>query len=173
MLYCYHCHRKINIGLYFIIFCMLINYFYGLSLHYLMDKNLAILYRGKTCASDGWQLFHWLQENCFKTRGNSTVHWDSIHKKGLTNCRHAWKSIQSKNIQKTNNSWFLFVYKGQYCSAFKQSLRKEDDIAIVTCGMNVIFKEESNIVQDIRLSYGGMAPTTVLATTTCNRLLGR
>ncbi|XP_060736363.1 xanthine dehydrogenase/oxidase [Tachysurus vachellii] len=66
-----------------------------------------------------------------------------------------------------------YTKKGQYCSAFKQSLRKEDDIAIVTTGMNVIFKEQSNIVQDIRLSYGGMAPTTVLATTTCSQLIGR
>ncbi|KAF7704115.1 xanthine dehydrogenase/oxidase [Silurus meridionalis] len=66
-----------------------------------------------------------------------------------------------------------YTKKGQYCSAFKQSLRKEDDIAIVTCGMNVLFKEGSNVVQDIRLSYGGMAPVTVLATTTCVRLIGR
>ncbi|KAF4083783.1 hypothetical protein AMELA_G00121330 [Ameiurus melas] len=66
-----------------------------------------------------------------------------------------------------------YTKKGQYYSAFKQSLRKEDDIAIVTCGMNVLFKEGSNIVQDIRISYGGMAPTTVLAPTTCNRLIGR
>uniref|UniRef100_A0A671R9Z6 Xanthine dehydrogenase/oxidase-like n=1 Tax=Sinocyclocheilus anshuiensis TaxID=1608454 RepID=A0A671R9Z6_9TELE len=62
---------------------------------------------------------------------------------------------------------------GQYFSAFKQSPRKEDDIAIVTCGMNVLFKEKSNIVQSIRISYGGMAPVTVLATATCNRLLNR
>uniref|UniRef100_A0A673NEB9 Xanthine dehydrogenase/oxidase n=1 Tax=Sinocyclocheilus rhinocerous TaxID=307959 RepID=A0A673NEB9_9TELE len=61
--------------------------------------------------------------------------------------------------------------EGQYFSAFKQSPRKEDDIAIVTCGMNVFFKEQSNIVQSIRISYGGMAPVTVLATATCNRLL--
>ncbi|KAI5610778.1 xanthine dehydrogenase/oxidase, partial [Silurus asotus] len=66
-----------------------------------------------------------------------------------------------------------YTKKGQYCSAFKQSLRKEDDIAIVTCGMNVLFKEGSNVVQDIRLSYGGMAPVTVLAKTTCGRLIGR
>ncbi|RXN20664.1 xanthine dehydrogenase oxidase [Labeo rohita] len=58
---------------------------------------------------------------------------------------------------------------GQYFSAFKQSPRKEDDIAIVTCGMNVLFKEQSNIVQSIRISYGGMASVTVFATTTCNR----
>uniref|UniRef100_A0A673NE47 Xanthine dehydrogenase/oxidase n=1 Tax=Sinocyclocheilus rhinocerous TaxID=307959 RepID=A0A673NE47_9TELE len=64
-----------------------------------------------------------------------------------------------------------YTRKGQYFSAFKQSPRKEDDIAIVTCGMNVFFKEQSNIVQSIRISYGGMAPVTVLATATCNRLL--
>uniref|UniRef100_A0A8C2DYI3 xanthine dehydrogenase n=1 Tax=Cyprinus carpio TaxID=7962 RepID=A0A8C2DYI3_CYPCA len=45
-------------------------------------------------------------------------------------------------------------------TAFKQSPRKEDDIAIVTSGMNVLFKEKSNIVQSIRISYGGMAPVT-------------
>uniref|UniRef100_A0A8C2DMD6 Xanthine dehydrogenase n=1 Tax=Cyprinus carpio TaxID=7962 RepID=A0A8C2DMD6_CYPCA len=71
---------------------------------------------------------------------------------------------------------FIFPVQGSkvvYFSAFKQSPRKEDDIAIVTCGMNVFFKEQSNIVQSIRISYGGMAPVTVLATATCNRLLNR
>ncbi|ROL53594.1 Xanthine dehydrogenase/oxidase [Anabarilius grahami] len=66
-----------------------------------------------------------------------------------------------------------YTRKGQYFSAFKQSPRKEDDISIVTCGMNVFFKEQSNIVEGIRISYGGMAPVTVLATATCNRLLNR
>uniref|UniRef100_A0A8C2DY70 Xanthine dehydrogenase n=1 Tax=Cyprinus carpio TaxID=7962 RepID=A0A8C2DY70_CYPCA len=54
-------------------------------------------------------------------------------------------------------------YTRKYFSAFKQSPRKEDDIAIVTSGMNVLFKEKSNIVQSIRISYGGMAPVTVLS----------
>nr|XP_055027656.1 xanthine dehydrogenase/oxidase isoform X1 [Misgurnus anguillicaudatus] len=66
-----------------------------------------------------------------------------------------------------------FTKKGQYFSAFKQSPRKEDDISIVTCGMNVCFQERSDIVQNIRISYGGMAPVTVLATATCNRLINR
>ncbi|XP_072545990.1 xanthine dehydrogenase/oxidase [Salminus brasiliensis] len=66
-----------------------------------------------------------------------------------------------------------YTKKGQYFSAFKQSPRKEDDIATVTCGMNVVFQDSSNVVQDIQLSYGGMAPTTVLTTATCNRLIGR
>ncbi|KAI4895470.1 hypothetical protein NFI96_023969, partial [Prochilodus magdalenae] len=66
-----------------------------------------------------------------------------------------------------------YTKKGQYFSAFKQSPRKEDDIATVTCGMNVVFQEGSNIVQQIKLSYGGMAPTTVLASSTCDLLVGR
>uniref|UniRef100_A0AAR2K4L4 Xanthine dehydrogenase/oxidase n=1 Tax=Pygocentrus nattereri TaxID=42514 RepID=A0AAR2K4L4_PYGNA len=66
-----------------------------------------------------------------------------------------------------------YTKKGQYFSAFKQSTRKEDDIATITCGMNVVFQQGSNIVKDIKLSYGGIAPTTVLATATCNRLIGR
>lgn len=66
-----------------------------------------------------------------------------------------------------------YTKKGQYFSAFKQSPRREDDIATVTCGMNVVFVEGSSTVQDIKLSYGGMAPVTLLATDTCRRLIGR
>ncbi|XP_028826747.1 xanthine dehydrogenase/oxidase isoform X1 [Denticeps clupeoides] len=65
-----------------------------------------------------------------------------------------------------------YTKKGQYFSAFKQSPRQEDDIAIVTCGMNVVFKEGSNIVEKILLSFGGMAPTTVIPKTTCKKLIG-
>uniref|UniRef100_A0A8C9SVW9 Xanthine dehydrogenase/oxidase n=1 Tax=Scleropages formosus TaxID=113540 RepID=A0A8C9SVW9_SCLFO len=66
-----------------------------------------------------------------------------------------------------------FTKKGQYFSAFKQSQRREDDIATVTCAMNVAFEENTNSVRNLRLSYGGMAPTTVLAKETCKRLTGR
>ncbi|MEQ2191675.1 hypothetical protein XENOCAPTIV_001002 [Xenoophorus captivus] len=57
--------------------------------------------------------------------------------------------------------------------SFKQSPRREDDISIVTAAMSVIFYPGTDIVKDLRLSYGGMAPVTVLATKTANRLLGR
>nr|XP_048699341.1 xanthine dehydrogenase/oxidase isoform X3 [Caretta caretta] len=62
--------------------------------------------------------------------------------------------------------------KREYFSAFKQASRREDDIAIVTCGMRVLFHEGSNRVQEIKLTYGGMAPTTVLAEKTCQDLIG-
>uniref|UniRef100_A0A8C0FTS9 Xanthine dehydrogenase/oxidase n=1 Tax=Bubo bubo TaxID=30461 RepID=A0A8C0FTS9_BUBBB len=63
--------------------------------------------------------------------------------------------------------------KGEYFSAFKQASRREDDIAIVTCGMRVLFQDGTNRVEEIKLSYGGMAPTTVLALKTCKELTGR
>ncbi|XP_074845961.1 xanthine dehydrogenase/oxidase isoform X2 [Carettochelys insculpta] len=66
-----------------------------------------------------------------------------------------------------------YTKKGEYFSAFQQATRREDDIAIVTCGMRVLFQEGTNQVQEIKLSYGGMAPTTVMAGNTCQKLIGR
>ncbi|XP_069464775.1 xanthine dehydrogenase/oxidase-like isoform X2 [Ambystoma mexicanum] len=63
--------------------------------------------------------------------------------------------------------------KFEYFSAFKQASRREDDIAIVTAGMQVRFKDGSNQVEEMQLSYGGMAPTTALAKRTCAALIGR
>nr|DBA27333.1 TPA: hypothetical protein GDO54_011493 [Pyxicephalus adspersus] len=63
--------------------------------------------------------------------------------------------------------------KGQYFSAFKQASRREDDIAIVTTGMMVEFKQDNPQVEKIQISYGGMAPVTVLAKETCKELAGR
>uniref|UniRef100_A0A8C5T4Q8 xanthine dehydrogenase n=1 Tax=Laticauda laticaudata TaxID=8630 RepID=A0A8C5T4Q8_LATLA len=66
-----------------------------------------------------------------------------------------------------------FSREGEYFSAFKQASRREDDIAIVTCGMRVQFQEGTNRLEEIKLSYGGMAPTTVMAVKTCQKLIGR
>ncbi|XP_071996090.1 xanthine dehydrogenase/oxidase isoform X3 [Engystomops pustulosus] len=63
--------------------------------------------------------------------------------------------------------------KWEYFSAYKQASRREDDIAIVTSGMKVVFHAESHRVERIWLSYGGMAPVTVMAKDTCAALGGR
>ncbi|XP_034722450.1 xanthine dehydrogenase/oxidase-like [Etheostoma cragini] len=63
--------------------------------------------------------------------------------------------------------------KTQFVSAFKQSPRREDDISTVTAAMSVTFAPGTAVVEDVRLSYGGMAPVTTLARTTAQRLLGR
>ncbi|XP_043531354.1 xanthine dehydrogenase/oxidase [Chiloscyllium plagiosum] len=66
-----------------------------------------------------------------------------------------------------------YTKKGEYFSAYKQAQRRDDDIAIVNCGMRVAFKEGTDIVEESGLSYGGMAPTTVFAKKTCALLLGK
>ncbi|CAN2388442.1 acting on CH or CH2 groups [Pristimantis euphronides] len=63
--------------------------------------------------------------------------------------------------------------KREYFSAYKQASRREDDIAIVTSGMKVIFLPDSHQVEEIKLSYGGMAPVTAMAKETCAALVGR
>lgn len=39
--------------------------------------------------------------------------------------------------------------------------------------MRVLFEKDSIIIKDMTLSYGGMAPFTVMATKTANELKGR
>ncbi|KKA20457.1 Xanthine dehydrogenase [Rasamsonia emersonii CBS 393.64] len=56
--------------------------------------------------------------------------------------------------------------------SYKQSKRKEDDIAIVTAGFRVRLNEKG-IVEDVSLAYGGMAPVTLLATDCAKFLIGK
>jgi xanthine dehydrogenase/oxidase len=55
--------------------------------------------------------------------------------------------------------------------AYKQSKRKDDDIAIVTAAFRVRL-DDGGLVSDISLVYGGMAPKTVEAKLTIKTLLG-
>ena len=61
--------------------------------------------------------------------------------------------------------------------AFKQARRREDDIAIVNTGMRVLFEKETNSsswkIKDCSFSFGGLAPTTVMAMKTIKGLTGR
>lgn len=52
--------------------------------------------------------------------------------------------------------------KGEYIRAYKQSKRKDDDIAIVNAALRVKLDDE-DIVKEVCLVYGGMAPTTIVA----------
>lgn len=56
--------------------------------------------------------------------------------------------------------------------AYKQAKRKDDDIAIVTAGFRVRLGNEG-CVEDVCLTYGGMAPTTVQAKKTQELLMGK
>ena len=59
--------------------------------------------------------------------------------------------------------------------SYKQSLRRDDDIAIVNAGMRVVLKPEEAKwkVKEIDIVYGGVAPVTKVATHTQTRIIGR
>jgi xanthine dehydrogenase/oxidase len=62
--------------------------------------------------------------------------------------------------------------ENQYFYAYKQSKRREDDIAIVTAAFNIILEQGSDIVKDISIALGGMGPKTILAEKTQNSIKG-
>ena len=62
--------------------------------------------------------------------------------------------------------------KGEYFQAYKQSKRKDDDIAIVNAALRVSLNN-SNVVESADLVYGGMAPTTIAAKKAVAYLVGK
>jgi xanthine dehydrogenase/oxidase len=61
--------------------------------------------------------------------------------------------------------------EGEYLRAYKQSKRKDDDIAIVTAALRVSLND--GLVESVNLAYGGMAPTTIQAKKTMDYLVGK
>ncbi|XP_029159752.1 xanthine dehydrogenase-like [Nylanderia fulva] len=66
-----------------------------------------------------------------------------------------------------------FTKENQYFIAYKQAKRRDDDIAIVNMALNVHFVPDKNIVQEAHIAFGGMAPTTILARQTCQKIIGK
>ena len=64
------------------------------------------------------------------------------------------------------------IFQNQYFVSYKQSKRRDDDITIVNMAMNVFFEPNSNIVKKAFLTFGGMAPITMLAKKTSEKLIG-
>jgi len=62
--------------------------------------------------------------------------------------------------------------KGEFIRSYKQSKRKDDDIAIVTGALRVRI-DDDGVIEDVNLVYGGMAPTTVSAKQTNEFLKGK
>ena len=62
--------------------------------------------------------------------------------------------------------------KGEYLKAYKQSKRKDDDIAIVNAALRVSL-DDSHRVESVDLVYGGMAPTTIAAKGAVQYLKGK
>ena len=62
--------------------------------------------------------------------------------------------------------------KGEYLRAYKQSKRKDDDIAIVNAALRVHLTN-AHIVESVDLVFGGMAPTTISAREAMKYLQGK
>jgi xanthine dehydrogenase/oxidase len=62
--------------------------------------------------------------------------------------------------------------KGEFFQAYKQSKRKDDDIAIVNAAIRLSL-DDKNVVESADLVYGGMAPTTIAAKTAGEYLVGK
>lgn len=62
----------------------------------------------------------------------------------------------------------------EYVKPFKQARRREDDISIVTAGMRIRILVEGGkyVIDDIAIAFGGMAPTTIMASKTMATLVG-
>ena len=67
-----------------------------------------------------------------------------------------------------------FTRENEYCHAYKQARRRDDDIAIVTTGIRVYLepKGDEHIIKEIAFGYGGMAATSVVCKKTENELIG-
>lgn len=61
----------------------------------------------------------------------------------------------------------------QHFIAHKQAKRRDDDIAIVNGAFNVRFRPGTDVVEEMHMAFGGMAPTTVLAKKTARALVGK
>ncbi|KAK7085090.1 hypothetical protein SK128_008316 [Halocaridina rubra] len=66
-----------------------------------------------------------------------------------------------------------YTREDEYFLGFKQARRRDDDIAIVNAGMKVSFRSNDAVVNSLRMAFGGMAPTTVMATKTMRELAGK
>lgn len=83
-----------------------------------------------------------------------------------------WVDVFCRILQLTNK-FFREKLQNQFVRAYKQSQRRDDDIAIVVGAFNVQIDPETRFVKEALLSYGGMASTTKMALRTASLILDR
>ncbi|XP_033106656.1 xanthine dehydrogenase/oxidase-like [Anneissia japonica] len=64
-----------------------------------------------------------------------------------------------------------YTNKSEHFKAFKQAHRRDDDISIVNAAFRVDLQDD--VIQSCSMAFGGMAPTTKLASKTMNKIIGR
>uniref|UniRef100_A0A8C8SX54 xanthine dehydrogenase n=1 Tax=Pelusios castaneus TaxID=367368 RepID=A0A8C8SX54_9SAUR len=63
--------------------------------------------------------------------------------------------------------------KEEFVSAFRQAQRRENSLPIANTGMRVLFAEDTDIIMDFGIFYGGIGSTSICAKQTCQALIGR
>uniref|UniRef100_A0A4W2IRA4 aldehyde oxidase n=1 Tax=Bos indicus x Bos taurus TaxID=30522 RepID=A0A4W2IRA4_BOBOX len=61
----------------------------------------------------------------------------------------------------------------EFVSAFRQAQCQQNALPDVNAGMRVLFKEGTDIIKDLSITYGGVGAATVSAHKSCQQLLGR
>ncbi|KAI0235300.1 Xanthine dehydrogenase/oxidase [Lamellibrachia satsuma] len=86
---------------------------------------------------------------------------------------HGYRKTLVKPDEVLINVLIPFTRQNEYFYGYKQAHRREDDIAIVNAGMRVVLNDEENVIEQLTLSFGGMSPHTVMATSTAKQLIGK
>ncbi|MEJ1271923.1 xanthine dehydrogenase [Cricetulus griseus] len=63
--------------------------------------------------------------------------------------------------------------KWEFVSAFRQAQCHQNALPDVNAGMRVLFREGTDIIEDLSIAYGGVGPTTISAHRSCQQLVGR
>ncbi|XP_073502610.1 aldehyde oxidase-like isoform X1 [Phyllobates terribilis] len=66
-----------------------------------------------------------------------------------------------------------FTQKWEVVSAFRQAQRKVNSMAIVVAGMRVLFRDHSDIIEDMNIYFGGIGTSTVQANKAREAVIGR
>ncbi|KAI5635559.1 molybdopterin-binding domain of aldehyde dehydrogenase domain-containing protein [Phthorimaea operculella] len=103
---------------------------------------------------------------CSLERGSKNIKIDSNFFKG-------YRRTALKEDEVVISVEIPFTESKQFVKAYKQARRKDDDISIVTAAFNVILEDNSNIVKEAKLCYGGMAPTTICAKKSSEVMIGK
>ncbi|XP_056392196.1 aldehyde oxidase-like isoform X2 [Hyla sarda] len=66
-----------------------------------------------------------------------------------------------------------FTQKWEVVSAFRQAQRKVNSVAILVAGMRVLFREHSDIIEDMNIYFSGVGTSTVQANKAREAVIGR
>ena len=83
------------------------------------------------------------------------------------------KQVELKAFNDTDYTGTTASTTKEYFHEYKQSHRREDDIAIVTCGARALFNTSTGECLDFSLGFGGLSFKTIFCSQTANGMVGK